>query len=129
MISLLLAATLIGPPAPPPQNEQVTAPQLATQLDHTAECVVKVGFVAAGDVGSTGWALARCPTCREANPLGVNAEARIALKLSTAMAVGATCYALERSGHHNAARAVRLGYTLPTLYLIVANVIHAIRRQ
>lgn len=122
MISFLLAAVLMGPP----QAVTVPVEQIA---DRTASCITWVVGAGAADLYSTSWALARCPSCREANPLGFNSEARIGLKMASGAAFGLACYALERKGHPGWAKIVKWTYVGLTGFFVGNNVFHGARRR
>jgi len=82
----------------------------------------------AADLYSTAWALERCPTCLEGNPLGPTPEARIALKMASTASLGLIMFKLRRSGHGRAASLVR--WSTVALHAIVTanNTRHALRR-
>lgn len=95
--------------------------------DDVIEDAVWIGLASAADLYTTSWALRECPTCFERNPLGQDAEARIALKVGTyPLAVG-ICYWLRRSDHNNWATAVRWVLVGVQGALAVNNSVHAIR--
>lgn len=88
-----------------------------------------IGFGTSLDLGMTSLALRRCPDCREGNPLGWDSEARIALKLTTGIGAGTTCWWLRRHGHDKAATILR--WTAFGIQAVAAgnNAVHAIRRK
>lgn len=105
LCSLLLAASLVGPPAPPtPQDVAAEHSRIlrGTAVD-TAVLVVGAGF----DLASTEWALSQCANCREGNPLGQTVERRVALKVATTAAVVVVCHRLRKGGHHRSATTLR----------------------
>lgn len=86
-----------------------------------------IGFGASADLLSTSAALHWCQTCAESNPLGWDAEARIALKLGLSTAGGTTCYWLRRHGHGKAATITRWLIFSIQAAATANNTIHAIR--
>lgn len=122
VVSLLLAAALTGPPAPKPR----TVVKVEDIADRMATHTAVIGFAFAADMGTTSWALRRCPTCFEAG-LGADVEARTALHLGYGTAALGACWLLERSGHKNWARAIAAGSAAVFGGAAVSNSIHAIR--
>jgi hypothetical protein len=95
VIVLLLAAALVGPPAPAPCPAARTAELFHGFVVDSA----RIGGGLMVDLWSTEFALARCPSCREGNPLGLTKSERIYLKGATAAAEIAVCHKLRRDGH------------------------------
>ena len=122
---LLLAAALLGPPAPQ-LAPVVPVEQIADDAADHCALVVAGG---AADLMATGWALSRCPTCYEANPLGVNVEARLALKTGGMAGACWLSYKLERRGHRKAAKIFSRTWFFLSMGLAVNNVVHGIRRN
>jgi hypothetical protein len=56
------------------RNEQIR--------DSVISCISESLIATGADLGTTGVALDRCPTCGESNPLGVNVETRVGLKFA-----------------------------------------------
>jgi hypothetical protein len=102
---MLLAAILVGPPAPP--TPQDVAAEHARILRGTAADAVVLSVGAGLDLASTQYALDRCQTCYEANPLMRDPGARYALKVASTAAAVWVCYELRRTGHHKAATTLR----------------------
>lgn len=89
-----------------------------------------LGWIAFGvslDLGSTSAFIRWCKTCREANPFGWDAEARLSLKVAMATTGGSVCYWLRRNGHDRLATIVR--WTLFGIQALAAgsNTLHAVR--
>jgi len=124
MIALLLAAALVGPPAP---KTRATV-KVEEMADSFALHAAVIGFAFAADMGTTSWALRRCPTCFEAG-LGADVEARTALHLGYGTVALGACYLLERTGHRNWARAVAAGTAGIFGGAAISNSVHAIRRR
>ena len=125
--TLVLAAALaeqVGPPAP--KNYQVV--KVEDLADRFAVHAAVIGFAFAADMGTTSWALRRCPTCFERG-LGADVEARTALHIGYGTAALGACYLLERTGHRNWARAVAAGTAGIFGGAAVSNAVHAIRRR
>jgi len=93
----------------------------------TWKCFNRALVGAGADLMTTATTLARCPTCREANPLGFNSEARVALKLTQLGTTGAGCYVLNKDGHKTAAKVVSWTSLLGQLFFAGNNLIHTIR--
>lgn len=122
MPTLLLLAALVGPvDASPSVTHQ--------QADRTVSEVTAIGIAYSGDLLTTGWALSRCPTCREANWLGPNPESRMALKSGMLFAQAGTVWLLESHGKHDIALGLTIGSCLVSAFAIVNNSIHAARRR
>jgi hypothetical protein len=95
ILGLVVAAALVGPPAPAPCPAARTAELFHGFVVDSA----RVGGGLMADLWSTEFALARCPSCREGNPLGVSKSARVYLKGAAAAGVIAICHRLRRDGH------------------------------
>jgi hypothetical protein len=85
---------------------QAVVPLEGIADDVMADAVWLAGANAA-DLYSTSYMLKRCATCFEANPLGHDAEARIALKAAAYPIEVGACYVLRRTGHRNWATGFR----------------------
>lgn len=118
------AGELAGPPAP----KGYRAVPVEDLADRFAGHAALIGFSFAADMGTTSWALRRCPTCYERG-LGADVEARVALHLAAATATVGGVYVLERTGHKNWARAVAIVTGGIFLGAAVNNSVHAIRRR
>lgn len=81
------------------------------------------------DLYSTAWALHRCPSCREGNPLGPSSEARIALKMAGTASTGLTLWKLRRAGKNRAATILRWTAVAVNVGLTVNNTRRAIRER
>ncbi len=95
--------------------------------DEFARDMFWLGAGLSADLLSTSWALRECPSCYEANPFGHDSEARIALKIGTASAIGLTQYRLRRAGHHGWATALRWFGVFVQGGFTVNNSLHALR--
>lgn len=96
------------------------------ETQERGKCLKRSLIGAGADLYSTGWALARCPNCREANPLGLNVESRVGLKtLEIGAAVGA-CYVAPTN---KAAKAFSWVSLAAQLVFGANNAYHAIRGQ
>lgn len=129
MIALLLAVSLSGPPAPVDwqAKHQAEHAEIARVADGTAIDLTFLGLGAAADLLSTSAAHRWCRTCVESNPIGWDAEARMAGKLALVSVVGVTCYGLRRTGHHGWATAFRYVALGLQMAATTSNTIHAIR--
>jgi hypothetical protein len=87
---LLLAAALVGPPAPCSEKALVHGLIVGT---------ARVSGGAFVDLWSTEYALARCEGCREGNPLGLSRPARTVLKGAVVVGSVAAMHKLRRDGH------------------------------
>lgn len=146
MLGILLAAALVGPPAPKPQDqtkpayeqrrEDAQAARDKAVLEGIAqeagvaeglEQVRKVAdgtfldatFIAAGSAFDV-WATDHCISkgkCYELNPLGQIPTQRLALKAGLYPVKVGACYLLRRWGHHNWARGAALGVTAIDVFL------------
>lgn len=119
----LLVASLAPREAPAEAFAQVPVEQIA---DPFARDLLWLGLGLSADLLSTSWALKECPTCYEANPLGHDSEARVALKMGMASLVGVTQYRLRRGGHHGWATGIRWGAAILHGVLTVNNGRHAL---
>lgn len=90
ILAAILASALVGPPAPCPDREL---------LHGFVVDSARIGGGLMADLWSTEFALARCPGCREGNPLGVSKSARFYLKVAGAAGTIAACHKLRRDGH------------------------------
>ena len=125
LIADLAACEQAGPPAPRDYRAVVKVEDLADRMVlHGAV----IGGSFAADMGTTSWALRRCPTWFEAG-LGTDVEARMALHLAYGTAALGACWLLERSGHRGWARAVAAGTAVVFGGAAVSNSIHAVRRR
>lgn len=113
MTGLLLAASILGSvPAAvektlqdQPPLELITRQEFEARLgeikrvaDSTASCV-REGFVLAGaDIMSGAAAWRFCEECEEANPLGVDKEGRLGMKVAQLGFVIERCYAAAKNG-------------------------------
>lgn len=133
LLPLLLAATLQGPPPPPDYAAGSRAEARVIALEQTLDAwgrdALWIGSSSAADLFSTAWALNRCPSCAEGNPLGFSSEARISLKAGMAVATLSITYKLRRDGHHRSATILRWIVTAVNLTLVANNTIHAIRQE
>lgn len=94
MLALLLAASIVGPPAPSAKCDRAR--------EQVHGLIVDTARVSGGaflDLWSTEYALARCPTCREGNPLGLSRPARTALKGAFVVGAVAGLHKVRRDGH------------------------------
>lgn len=132
LTSLALASTLwlaaSGAGAREDAAQAVTVPVEKVADDFARDLYWIVGSHAA-DLYSTAWALHRCVTCRETNPFGPTAEARIALKAAGVASTGLTLFKLRRSGHGRAATVIRWSYVAVNVVLAANNARHAIRKR
>lgn len=80
----------------------------------------------AADLYSTAWALHR--GAKEVNPLGPDAESRIALKMAGSATTGLTLWKLRRDGHGKTATIVRWLYVGLNGALVVNNIYQGSRR-
>lgn len=106
LAALILAAPLegaemVGPPEPRTLAVEAT-PWRQTQTD-----LAWMAGAAALDLGTTEFALRRCKTCREGNPLGGSLNARLGLKLGVTAGVSVLCHHLHKHGRHREARISR----------------------
>lgn len=83
-------------PIPPAGKPKPTDAELVSGL---VMDTARVSLAAAVDLYSTAYALKRNPQAREANPLGFNAEARVALKVAMAAGTVLAAHELRRKGH------------------------------
>lgn len=94
--AMLLAAAIVGPPAPCVQR-----------ADLVHGLVVDTARVSGGafvDLWSTEYALARCEGCREGNPLGLSRPARTLLKGALVVGTVAYLHKTRRDGHPDRAK-------------------------
>lgn len=124
MLALLLAIALDLSRVESAQPEPVPVEQLA---DPFSRDLLWIGAGASADLLSTSASLHWCQTCAESNPLGWDAEARIALKLGMSTAGGTTCYWLRRHGHGRAATVARWIIFGIQAAASVNNTIHAVQ--
>ena len=126
MIALLLAAALMGPPAPARADDPVPVEKLADDLSK------HLAWIAAGatiDLTGTGYGLKHCPSCFEANPIGGQSGdiGIVALKMGSAVGVGLITFKLERGGHHKWATGLSLSYAAIGFLAGGQNFLHGIR--
>lgn len=74
----------------------------AVQVD-----VAVLGLAAAADFASTHYALQRCASCSEGNPVMSEPAVSLALKGAGVAAVALGCERLRRAGHGRAAKVLR----------------------
>lgn len=116
--------TLTGPPAP----EAAPKPQpIEGFADRLAADGMWMGTTAGLDLFTTSLALRNCPTCYEGNPLGWDAEARIALKASVFPIAMGACYWLRRTHHDDWANGLRWGVVVVNAFVIANNTVHAVK--
>lgn len=115
--------------AGPPPPKQYRAPNALTVdlADRMVNHVFWLGTASAADLMSTSAALRWCSTCRESNPAGWDAEARISLKAGMFFAVTAVCWKLEKDGHPRGAAILRWVFVGESLAFAASNTAHAIR--
>lgn len=124
MIALLLAAALVGPPAPDPYAAiEARMAEVKRVADGTFTDAAMIAVGSAVDI----WGTERCisnGTCTELNPLGQDSgTSRLAVKAAMyPLKVGA-CYTLRRHGYHKAARILAVVVTAVDVGLGI----HAIR--
>jgi hypothetical protein len=93
--------------------------------DDTAGCIVDA-FVAHGaDLLSTGVAWHQCPDCKEANPAGLNSDARVGLKIGALGVEIGTCYAAAKKGH-NALKVTQWTLRLSSWAIVLNNIVVSI---
>lgn len=121
MLGILLAAALVGPPAPKPQDQ--TQPAYEQRLEEVRKVAdgtfLDATFIAAGSAFDV-WATDHCISkgkCYELNPLGQIPTQRLALKAGLYPVKVGACYLLRRWGHHNWARGAALGVTAIDVFL------------
>ena len=129
LITLLLAAALVGPPTPPPTVERLNERlnEVERVADGMASDILWIGAGQAADLFSTAAALKWCEGCAEANPLGFNVEARVALKAAGGLLATGMCYELRRGGHHKAATVFRWISVGISAFAVGNNTYHAIK--
>jgi hypothetical protein len=88
----------------PEVEELVTRRELETRLawiklvaDSTASCVREGFFLTGMDIVSGAAAWKFCPECEEANPLGIDKEGRLGMKVASLGLVIERCYAAAKS--------------------------------
>lgn len=97
--------------------------------DAIATDVVWACFGAGADLASTAAALRWCPACRESNPLGFNAEARISLKfMGLAIQLG-EAYRTRRHGRDKEATRARIVGAFLNGVLVANNLTHLARKR
>jgi hypothetical protein len=105
---------LVGPPAPEPR---FVALRLAERpISARREAAFDVAWMAGAagfELATKVYALDRCSSCYEANPLaraadgGVEISKAVLLKAAATAGVGALCYKFHREGHHRKAKLAR----------------------
>lgn len=108
MLTLALATSLYAASLNPPQPKEV-APLYPVRVEKIANpLATDLAFIGVGlslDLYTTSGGIRR--GCYEANPLGPDAEARVALKIGTATLRASTAFVLRRYGRHKAANVLR----------------------
>jgi len=117
MISLLLAASLMGPPAPSPQLRDQTIEarfdEIKRVADGTFTDAAIIGAGSAFDIWATERCISRNPLCYEANPLGKDSGSqRIALKAGVYPLKVGISYFFRRTRHHRTARIFAVSFAL-----------------
>lgn len=130
--TLLLAVSLYAQSQDVPQiamaqEETWSAVPVEQIADPFSKDLAWIGAGAAADLFSTSAALHWCKTCREGNPLGWDAEARISLKLGMSTGAGVGCWWLRRSGHGKSATILRWTVFGVQALAAVSNTRNAIR--
>ena len=77
--------------------------------DEAGRDVLVLSLAASADLASTHYALARCATCREGNPLMGQPAGAVAIKAAGVAAVAWGCGRLRRAGHPRAAKVLLWG--------------------
>lgn len=119
----------VGPPAPKAHTMKPRAMVSVDLADRMAAHAFVLGLGTSADLFSTAAALKRCPACIEANPLGFDVEARLALKLGMGTVALGVVWKLERDDHSTWAKVIRWGIFAIYAYATAVNTLHAIRRQ
>jgi hypothetical protein len=94
----------------------------------TWQCFNRALIGAGADLMSTAVALKDNPQAQEANPLGFNTEARVALKLGQLGVTGATCYIANKSGHPTTAKIVSWTSFAVQMAATINNIIRAAKK-
>jgi len=130
MLSLLLASSLWVAASEAGAREQVQPVVPVERVaDKFASDLTWLVASHAADLGSTAWALRRCNVCAEGNPLGPDAESRLALKLAGVSATGLAIWKLRRAGHNRGATVLRWSAVAVNAALAVHNSRIAIRKH
>lgn len=110
MLALLLAAALVGPPAPDPYAAlEARMAEVKRVADGTFTDAAIIGVASGFDIWTTEHCFATNPDCSEMNWLGQDSgSSRIALKAAAYPVKVGTSYILRRKGHHNWARGVTI---------------------
>lgn len=125
MIALVLAAALVGPPAPqPPKPYAEPAFSAPTPFKRTVDHVWWIGLATLGDKESTRWGLRRCASCRE-----LNQTLSDDVLLATFVGSAVTEYVLESNGNHKAAKWMRWVTVGGHALFIANNVFRGVRRK
>jgi hypothetical protein len=112
VIALLLAGSILSSvPAAVDKTLQEQPVELVTRqefearlanikqvADSTASCVREGFFLAGGDIVSGAAAWRFCEECGEANPLGIDKEGRLGMKVASLGLVIERCYAAAKNG-------------------------------
>jgi len=115
------AKDMVGPPAP----DKYAILEAPSPLRQTRTDLAWMAGAAALDLGTTEFALRRCETCREGNPLGSSPNARLGLKLGVTAGVSALCYHLHKQGHHRKAKIARWTVVGAWVAASVVNLTHS----
>lgn len=127
--SLWLAASGAGARADAAQAVAVPVPVEKVADEFARDLSWTIG-THAGDLGLTALAIERCDgRCGEANPIGFNPEARIAMKMAGAAMSGLTLWKLRRAGKSREATVMRWAIVAVNTALMVNNGIHAARKR
>jgi hypothetical protein len=116
-LALILAAALVGPPAPKvyptcPIGEECEG---AKHHDRVLRYVAIQTAAGAFDIWATGYCVSKNPSCYETNPLGKTAEQRIAVKAATIAGFAIMANELDRHHHEHLAIGVTVvGVALQT---------------
>jgi len=77
------------------------------RADELTVDVVTLSLAAGADVASTHYALSRCQTCYERNPLMREAAGQVALKAASIAGTAWACDRLRKDGHGGLAKVLR----------------------
>jgi len=87
-------------------------------MDALAQDVAVLSIAAGADLASTHYALKRCPSCYERNPLMTEPALSIVLKSAAVAGVSLGCDKLRKDGHGRAAKVLR--WTVVAVWLGIA---------